>query len=102
MFGPVIELTHNHGTEAQADFSYHNGSDQEQGQVRGFGHLGFLVDDLDAACAHLEGQGVAFKKRPLEGSMRGLAFAYDSPDDQYWVELIQRRGIDLVGQSQTH
>jgi len=99
MFGPVLELTHNHGTEGQATFRYHNGNDQDQGQLRGFGHTGFLVDDLDAACAWLETQGVAFKKKPLEGTMRGLAFAYDSPGDQYWVELIQRGAIDLVSQS---
>jgi lactoylglutathione lyase len=50
--------------------------------VRGFGHIGFLVDDLDAACGELEAGGVAFKKRPAEGNMRGLAFAYDP--DNYW------------------
>ena len=100
MFGPVIELTHNHGTETQADFKYHNGNDQDAGQLRGFGHLGFLVDDLEAACTHLEDQGVAFKKKPLEGTMRGLAFAYDTPSDNYWIEIIQRKGIDLVAQSQ--
>jgi lactoylglutathione lyase len=41
--------------------------------VRGFGHVGFLVDDLDAACAFLEESGVSFKKRPAEGNMRGEA-----------------------------
>ncbi len=50
--------------------------------VRGFGHIGFLVDGLEAACDELEAQGVAFKKRPSEGTMRGLAFAYDP--DNYW------------------
>jgi catechol 2,3-dioxygenase-like lactoylglutathione lyase family enzyme len=50
---------------------YHNGNDQDAGQLRGFGHTGFLVDDLDAACAYLEAQGVSFKKKPLEGTMRG-------------------------------
>ena len=99
MFGPVIELTHNHGTETQPEFKYHNGNDQDQDQLRGFGHLGFLVDDLDGACAYLESQGVLFKKKSLEGTMRGLAFAYDTPDDNYWVELIQRKGIALVDQS---
>jgi lactoylglutathione lyase len=38
----VLELTHNHGTESQVDFKYHNGNDEDQGQVRGFGHTGFL------------------------------------------------------------
>jgi len=98
MFGPVIELTHNHGTETKEVFSYHNGNDEDQAadppKLRGFGHTGFLVDDLDAACAWLESEGVLFKKKPLEGTMRGLAFAYDP--DNYWVELIQRGGISML------
>ena len=52
--------------------SYHNGNDQNEGQLRGFGHIGFLVNDLDAACARLEAHGVAFKKKPTDGLMRGL------------------------------
>ena len=67
---------------------YHNGNDQDAGQLRGFGHTGFLVDNLDEACAELEAKGVVFKKRPAEGLMRGLAFVYDP--DNYWVEIIQR------------
>lgn len=39
--------------------------------MRGYGHLGYLVDGLDDACAALEGLGVQFKKRPSEGNMRG-------------------------------
>lgn len=50
---------------------YHNGNDQDEGQLRGFGHVGFLVEDLDAACAYLEEKGVSFKKKPQDGSMRG-------------------------------
>ena len=53
---------------------YHNGNDQDEGQLRGFGHAGFLVEDLDAACTYLEENGVAFKKKPQEGSMRGDDF----------------------------
>jgi len=94
MFPPVLELTHNHGTEKNEDFKYHNGNDQDAGQLRGFGHIGFLVDDLEAACTFLTEKGVRFKKRPEEGGMRGLAFVYDS--DNYWVEVIQRGGLSLV------
>lgn len=91
----MIELTHNHGTESNPDFSYHNGNDDDKGQLRGFGHVGFLVDDLEAACAYLDSQGVSFKKRPEEGGMRGLAFIY-SPVDNYWIEIIQRKGLQLT------
>lgn len=88
VFEPVIELTHNYGTEDQVDFKYHNGNDEENGALRGFGHTGFLVDDLDGACEWLEQQGVTFKKKPTEGNMRNIAFAYDP--DGYWVEIIDR------------
>ena len=88
MHQQVLEITHNHGTESDPEFSYHNGNDQDKGQGRGFGHVGFLVDDLEGSCAWLQEQGAEFKKLPSEGAMRGLAFAYDP--DRYWVELIQR------------
>ena len=82
---PVLELTHNHGTENDAGFSYANGN--EEGR-RGFGHTGFLVDDVHAFSAELEAAGVAFHKRPDEGGMKGLAFARDP--DGYLVEIIKR------------
>ncbi|EGD79065.1 lactoylglutathione lyase [Salpingoeca rosetta] len=81
---PVLELTHNHGTESDPNFSYHNGNTDP----RGFGHVGFLVDDLKAACDSLIADGIEFKKKPEEGTMRNIAFAYDP--DGYWVEIIQR------------
>lgn len=87
-YEPVIELTHNHGTEDNDNFSYHNGNAEENGALRGFGHLGFLVDDLDKACEFLEKEGCIFKKKPKDGNMHNLAFVYDP--DGYWVELIQR------------
>ena len=37
----------------------------------------------------MEKQGVVFKKKPADGNMRGIAFAYDP--DGYWVELIDRK-----------
>lgn len=55
---------------------------------RGYGHVGFLVDDLTTLCATLEANGVVFKKRPSEGRMRGIAFVLDP--DGYWIEMIQR------------
>lgn len=89
--GCFLELTHNHGTEeAGAAFAgYHNGN-TEPG--RGYGHIGFLTDDLEPCCAALEEAGVVFTKRPHEGKMRGLAFAKDP--DGYLIEIIQR-GLKL-------
>jgi len=82
---PVLELTHNWGTENDDDFHYHNGNTDP----KGFGHIGFLVDNLDDCCKAMIEQGVAFQKKPSDGKMKSIAFAL-TPEDSYWVELIQR------------
>lgn len=83
--GTLIELTHNHGTELDPEFKHHNGNTDP----RGFGHIGFLVDNLEETCERMEKeQGVKFHKRPQDGMMRNIAFALDP--DNYWVELIRR------------
>jgi len=86
---PVLELTHNHGTEADPEFKHNTGN--EDGK-KGFGHVGFLVDDVYAKCEELEKAGYKLKKEPDGGSMKGLAFALDP--DGYWVEIIKRGGYD--------
>jgi lactoylglutathione lyase len=89
-FQPVLELTHNHGTENDPEFKHYNGN--EEGR-QGFGHVGFLVDDVYAACDAIRPMGFGFRKEPDGGSMKGLAFAYDP--DGYSVEIIKRGGIDF-------
>lgn len=89
---PLLELTHNHGTENEPGPSYHNGcSTTFKGEKcpRGFGHIGFLVDNLKETCEKMEEYGVEFYKRPHEGSMKSIAFAKD-PGDEYWIEIVQR------------
>mmetsp|Transcript_11786 Transcript_11786/g.33949 ORF Transcript_11786/g.33949 Transcript_11786/m.33949 type:complete len:359 (+) Transcript_11786:32-1108(+) len=81
---PALELTQNHGTEKDDAFQVHTGNSDPQG----FGHVGFIVDDLVAMCKELEEAGVPFFKKPDEGKMRGLAFVLDP--NGYRVELIQR------------
>uniref|UniRef100_A0A7S0CKV9 Lactoylglutathione lyase n=1 Tax=Proboscia inermis TaxID=420281 RepID=A0A7S0CKV9_9STRA len=90
MFGPVLELTHNHGTEHDDAFHHYNGNEEER---QGFGHIGFLVDDVYVACDNIRTMGYGFKKEPDGGSMKGLAFAYDP--DGYLVEIIKRHGIEF-------
>eukprot|EP00658_Telonema_sp_P-2_P036161 TRINITY_DN2620_c0_g1_i2.p2 TRINITY_DN2620_c0_g1~~TRINITY_DN2620_c0_g1_i2.p2 ORF type:complete len:154 (+),score=36.08 TRINITY_DN2620_c0_g1_i2:213-674(+) len=85
MWQPCLELTYNHGCEADPDFHVHNGNTGPQG----FGHIGFLVDNLDETCDAMEAAGVSFKKKSSDGKMQGIAFAYDP--DGYWVELIDRK-----------
>lgn len=84
LWQPALELTFNHGTEKDDAFQVHTGNSDPQG----FGHIGFIVDDLEAMCKELEEAGVPFFKRPTEGKMRGLAFVLDPSG--YRVELIQR------------
>ncbi|ALN59441.1 lactoylglutathione lyase [Lysobacter enzymogenes] len=79
----VLELTHNHGTENDADFAYHHGNSDP----RGFGHICVSVPDVEAACARFEQLGVAFQKRLTDGRMKDIAFIKDP--DGYWVEILQ-------------
>jgi len=88
MKGTTLELTYNYGSEAD-DTKYHAGNQEKDG----FGHIAFNCNDVYEACAKLEEQGVTFKKKPDEGRMKGLAFAYDP--DGYWVEIVRRaEGMD--------
>jgi lactoylglutathione lyase len=82
----VLELTHNWGTEADETFAGYSSGNSEPG--KGYGHIGLCVDDVQAFCDYLETNGVAFKKKPNEGSMKNIAFALDP--DGYWVEILPK------------
>ncbi|CAE6420978.1 unnamed protein product [Rhizoctonia solani] len=72
----ILELTHNHGTENDTDFSYASGNSDPG---KGFGHIAISVNDVEQACERFEKLGVSFKKRPSDGKMRHIAFILD-PD----------------------
>ena len=87
----VLELTHNWGSEDQADFKYHDGNAQPQG----FGHICFSVPDLDAAVAWFDQHQVAFVKRPDQGKMKDVAFIKDP--DGYWIEIVEPARLKNLG-----
>jgi lactoylglutathione lyase len=83
---PTLELTHNWGSENDPNFKYANGN-TEPG--KGYGHIGFLVEDLHASCAAVESAGYVVSRKPGPFQNVGeIAFVRD-PDD-YWIELIQK------------
>lgn len=53
---------------------------------RGFGHLCFSVDNIEACQEQLLANGVSFKKKLSDGRQKDIAFVLDP--DGYWVELI--------------
>ena len=109
MTGATLELTHNHGSEDQADFKLWNGNTgrdagkpgdanyAEEPAARGFGHIAFNCDDVYEATDRLVANGVAFQKKPDEGRMKGLAFALDP--DGYWIELVRRNAGVFKGET---
>lgn len=86
----MLELTHNWGTETDANFEYHNGNDEPQG----FGHIGVAVPDVYSAADRFEKLGVEFVKRPDDGKMKGLAFIKDP--DGYWIEILQPNMLEKL------
>jgi len=66
-----IELTYNWDPEA-----YTGG--------RNFGHVAYAVDDIYAACAHLQSKGVVIARPPRDGRM-----AFVRSPDGVSIELLQ-------------
>jgi lactoylglutathione lyase len=87
----VLELTHNWGTESDAEFKYHDGNAQPQG----FGHICISVPDLDAAVAWFDRHGVPYVKRPDQGKMKDVAFIKDP--DGYWIEIVEAGRLKSLG-----
>ncbi len=85
----ILELTHNHGSENDANFKTANGN-SEPG--KGFGHTCISVDNIQAACQKIRDAGYGFQKKLSDGKMRNIAFALDP--DGYWVEIIGQKPVE--------
>jgi len=81
---PTLELTHNWGTEKDPNFAYHNGNEDP----KGFGHIGFIVDDVQQAVQALSNAGV--KVISTKDSKNGQV-AYVADPDGYWIQLMSRK-----------
>ena len=56
----LIELTHNYGTEDDAEYEINDGNKEP---FRGFGHVCISVDNIQAACKRIEDAGYKFQKK---------------------------------------
>lgn len=79
VFDPVLELTHNHGTENKDGWSYHNGNTDPVG----FGYITVAVSDLKATK-----EGLAQKGYKLIVGEDGQDIVL-CPNDHYHVTLVQ-------------
>ena len=71
-----LELTFNWPAE--------DGSTEDYGSARNFGHLAFQVEDIYAACQHLQDLGYTINRPPRDGYM-----AFVRSPDLISVELLQ-------------
>ena len=74
--GAEIELTWNWPAE--------DGSTEDYGSARNFGHLAFRVGDIPALCAHLQAMGITINRPPRDGHM-----AFVRSPDLVSIELLQ-------------
>lgn len=86
----LLEMAHNYGTENDDSYTLNNGNVEPH---RGFGHICFSVDNIEAASEQLEKNGVVFKKKLTDGRQKDIAFVLDP--DGYWIELIENKAENL-------
>ncbi len=70
--------------DAEIELTHNWGSNEDYGSARNFGHLAFRVDDIYAACAHLQSMGYTINRPPRDGHM-----AFVRSPDLISVELLQ-------------
>ncbi|AMD21450.1 HER171Cp [Eremothecium sinecaudum] len=85
----LIELTHNWGTEDDADFSYHNGNTDP----KGYGHFAIAFNNPEEVCNKIQATypNIDWPVKYNQGNLKGFAFIRDP--DGYLIEVL---GRDLV------
>ena len=71
--------------EVEIELTLNWDSDEDYGNARNFGHLAFAVDDIYAACAHLQDMGITIHRPPRDGRM-----AFVKTPDAISIELLQK------------
>ncbi len=80
----LIFLSAPENPEAEIELTY-NWDEHDYAGGRNFGHLAFAVDDIYAACARLQENGVLISRPPRDGRM-----AFVRSPDNISIELLQR------------
>ena len=74
--------------QAEVELTYNwpaaDGSTEDYGSARNFGHLAFRVDDIYATCARLQKMGYTISRPPRDGHM-----AFVRSPDLISIELLQ-------------
>lgn len=84
---PTLELTWNWPSDSEEPEKYSNGNEADVG--RGFGHTGFLCDDVATTTAALSEAG--YKVVRPAGPFADVAnMSFVADPDSYWCELIQK------------
>jgi lactoylglutathione lyase len=84
----LVFLAADESPAAEIELTYNwpdaDGSTEDYGSARNFGHLAFRVDDIYATCAHLQSMGYTINRPPRDGHM-----AFVRSPDLISVELLQ-------------
>ena len=80
----LVYLAAPENPEAEVELTW-NYDDEDYAVARNFGHLAFAVDDLYAACAHLQAMGITINRPPRDGRM-----AFVRSPDLISIELLQK------------
>lgn len=84
----LVFLAADETPQAEIELTYNwpdaDGSTEDYGSARNFGHLAFRVEDIYATCAHLQAMGYTINRPPRDGHM-----AFVRSPDLISVELLQ-------------